>query len=94
MKHRLDAIMLSIAKKELGANAKIHPPPGPGQDLRRTAVTGMRKLGTSSDLVKLDRQSRLRSQGGCCRCLRRGRATAGAERGLGEVGPLHCAAGR
>ena len=51
MKHRLDAIMLSIAKKELGASAKLTP--WQLRDLRRTAVTGMRKLGAPSDLVEL-----------------------------------------
>jgi hypothetical protein len=51
MKHRLDAIMLSIAKKELGTNAKLTP--WQLRDLRRTAVTGMRKLGAPSDLVEL-----------------------------------------
>jgi integrase len=51
LKGQLDASMLVSAKKERGPNAKIEP--WQLRDLRRTAVTGMRKLGVPSDLVEL-----------------------------------------
>jgi integrase len=51
LKRHLDATMLAFAKKERGPHAKIAP--WQLRDLRRTAVTGMRKLGVPSDLVEL-----------------------------------------
>jgi integrase len=51
MKHRLDAAMLTIARKERGAHFTIKP--WRLHDLRRTAVTGMVKLSVLPHVVEL-----------------------------------------
>ena len=51
LKRRLNEIMLSIAKKERGASAKI--PPWQLRDLRRTFVTGMGELGIAPHVIEL-----------------------------------------
>ncbi|MGE3990112.1 tyrosine-type recombinase/integrase [Pseudorhodoplanes sp.] len=49
-KRRIDEKMLELAQKERGENFVI--PPWRLHDLRRTAITGMRSLGISSDVVE------------------------------------------
>lgn len=51
LKRRLDAIMLSIVKKERGASAKLTP--WQLRDLRRTFVTGMGELGIAPHVIEL-----------------------------------------
>jgi integrase len=51
MKRRLDAAMLSIARKERGAAVKIDK--WRLHDLRRTAITGMAELGIRPDVIEL-----------------------------------------